>query len=528
MKTLKILITFITLLVFSGCVKDADFSAAAEDETTGDALSHDSIILGAKLSDPYSVANVTKALESLYPTKAGRVDITPTDIYVRFLPASEADYDKLLGLGLVLMDHPLDYQIIRDGDYYHDPSLPEKQITWQYCVVPKDFQLPNDIPYEILDHCYIAEHAGPTKADSWVDWDAVEEEAYRLTGNEELFVPPTKGGKVKPKGRITIVDDKCDGGKPFGVAGVKVLCNSFVKFSSAYTDRDGYYYIPKSYSAKLRYRLLFKNEKKFAIGFNLLILPASTSALGKAGPSGIDANITKDSERKLFTRCVVNNAAYDYISRCAPDDLNLPLPPSDLRIWLFQNIESSSTIMMRHGTVIQEGLIGKYLGKYAWILAVFLPDITIGLKGKTDYAGIYSSVCHEMAHASHFSKVGQTYWNRYIQYIITSFVTSGGETYGTGRESLAGYCEIGEMWGYFMENLLYHDRYGGTMPASGMSFWFKPQIFRYMNERGLSPSKIMNAISPDVTDKESLKSRLMLMYPENSAMIEMVFRRYSE
>lgn len=528
MKTFKILLWFIALCVFFSCAKNLHLPEIIEDETTGEALSHEQIILGAKLSDPYSIENVTKALESLYPTKANRVDIHPTDIYVRFLPAGEKEYDRLAGMGLVLMDHPLDYQIIRDGDYYHDPSLPEGKITWQYCVVPKDFEFPNDIPYEILDHCYIAENTSPTKADSWIDWDAVEEEAYRLTGNEELYVPGTKGGKTKPKGRITIVDDKLDGGKPFGVAGVKVVCNSFVKFSSAYTNRDGYYSIPKAYSSKVRYRLLFKNEKNFAIGVNLILIPASTSALGKASPSGLDVIVTKESERKLFTRCAVNNAAYDYISRCAPEDLNLPLPPANLRIWILQKFSSSSTVMLRHGTLLDNALVQKYLGKYALLLALFLPDITIGLKDENDYAGIYSTVCHEMAHASHFSRVGKTYWNRYMTYVITSFVTSGGQVYGSGNETFAGYCEVGEMWGYFMENLLYHERYGGAMPKAGMSYWFKPQIFKYMNERGMSASKIMGAMTPDVTDKLSLRNRLISMYPENSAMIDMVFRRYSE
>ena len=43
-------------------------------------LSHDMIVLGERLDDPYSVSNVESALLSLYPSKAGRVDLKPTDI----------------------------------------------------------------------------------------------------------------------------------------------------------------------------------------------------------------------------------------------------------------------------------------------------------------------------------------------------------------------------------------------------------------------------------------------------------------
>ena len=45
-------------------------------------ISHGMIELGEKLEDPYSVDNITKAVESLYPSKAGRVEIAPTDFVV--------------------------------------------------------------------------------------------------------------------------------------------------------------------------------------------------------------------------------------------------------------------------------------------------------------------------------------------------------------------------------------------------------------------------------------------------------------
>ena len=47
---------------------------------------HDMIQLGEKLDDPYTVANMQAALTKAYPTKAGRVSLSATDLYVRFLP----------------------------------------------------------------------------------------------------------------------------------------------------------------------------------------------------------------------------------------------------------------------------------------------------------------------------------------------------------------------------------------------------------------------------------------------------------
>ena len=111
------------------------------------------------------------------------------------------------------------------------------------------------------------------------------------------------------------------------MAGVHVSCNSFVKFDHAYTDRDGYYKMKKTFASDLRYRLVFKNEKGFSIGLNLVLVPASVSTLGKSSPEGVSMTVTGDSDSKLFRRCVVNNAAYDYMSRCRPEDLGIAMPP---------------------------------------------------------------------------------------------------------------------------------------------------------------------------------------------------------
>ena len=172
------------------------------------------------------------------------------------------------------MDHPLDYDIVVEGDWYHDPQVPEGEVTWQYAVVPIGFEFP-DVRYEVIHECYLPANDPDSKSSNeWVDWEAVEKEAYVLTGNSALISEPhTKAAsKVSPSGRITIVDRHANGSKPFGVAGVKVMCNSFVKFSTAYTDRDGYYTMPQQFASDLRYRLVFKNEKGFSIGKPLTIM----------------------------------------------------------------------------------------------------------------------------------------------------------------------------------------------------------------------------------------------------------------
>lgn len=513
------------LLSSVSCSKDEPVSERGLNYEYGSDLTHERIVLGERLENPYKTENMARALNALYPVKADRVVIETTDLYVRFLPQDDSEVQQLEDLGLYLSDHPLDYDIVVEGDWYHDPEVPEDEMTWQYAVVPTDFEFP-EIRYEIIDECHISEHNPGVRSSDGIDWDEVERMSYIMTGNEDMISQTKAPAKTVPSGRITIVDEHFSGGKPFGVAGVYVSCNSFVKFDHAYTDRDGYYKMNKTYSADLRYRLVFKNEKGFSLGFNMILVPASVSTLGNSSPEGVNMTVTKDSEAKLFRRCVVNNAAYDYISRCEEQDLGIALPPSDLRIWIFNSLEASSAVMLHHGSLIRSDLVASYLGEYMPLLELFLPDITLGTKGRTDYRSIYSNTCHELAHASHFSVVGTSYWNNYIKYIVESFLLSGGESYGEGTETGAGYCEVGEMWAYFLESKMYNDRYGGSFPTFGTSFWFHPQIFRYLNERGLSVSDIFASLDATAVSKEALKTSLTSKYPHKRNMVEQVFSRY--
>ena len=236
--------------------------------------------------------------------------------------------------------------------------------------------------------------------------------------------------------------------------------------------------------------------------------------------------VTKVSEGKLFRRCVVNNAAYDYISRCSSADMGIEVPPSDLRIWILNGMDASSAVMLHHGTLLSSDKLGSFFGKFASLLKVFMPDITIGTKGIDSYSEIYSSTCHELAHASHFSKVGKSYWNNYIFYIVESYLTTGGMTYGDGSARGSGYCEIGEMWAYYLESKMYKERYGGSFPSFGTSFWFYPQIFRFLDDRGISCSDIFNVLGPSVLSRDALKSALLSAYPARRTSIEQVFSRY--
>ena len=515
----------IPVVLLISCSQKAGPEEAAGRGPEGEVY-HDMIQLGEKLDDPYTVANMQDAYTKLYPTKAGREPLSATDYYVRFLPSNDSQLQQLKDRGLYLMDHPMDYTIVREGDYYQDPELSQDAITWQYAVVPRDFDFPAGVRWEKLDECFLSDHLPEGKAPDGVDWTLVEREAFRLTGHEDMLEAATKGSSAVPEGRITIEDPLFSGGKPFGVAGVMVACNVFVKIATTYTDRDGYYRMSRSFSSKPRYRIVFKNERGFNIGFNFIIIPASVCTLGKGGPEGMDCHVKRE-DGALFRRSAVNNAAWEYYTRCTREDLDVSPPPGDLRIWIFNGLTSSSACMLHHGALLEGSILKDYLGVYLKLIEVFLPDITIGTR-EMDYSQIYKAVVHELSHASHYARAGNTYWDPYIKYVIQSFVLEGGTAYGSGYKDGAGYCEVGEMWGYFMQESLYKDRYGGTISSFGSTFWFQPDIFTYLYERGMSRGQIYRCLNTEVASIDDLKDELISQYRDQEGIIEQTFSYYGK
>ncbi|MBQ2522224.1 MAG: lipoprotein [Bacteroidales bacterium] len=490
-------------------------------------LEHGMIVLGEQLEDPYSVDNISRALQNLYPTRSERVIPEPTDLYIRFLPADREQLDRLLSLGLTLLDHPVDYRILREGDYYHDPAVPEGAITWQYAVVSADFPLPEGIRCEVLDECYIAENDPGSRADG-IDWTAVEREAYRLTGNGALLADASRDGTaaaVHAEGDILLVDPAA-GADPVGVHGVMVVCNSFVKIGKGFTDEKGHYRLNRAFSTEMRYRIVFKNEKGFATGFNFILIPASVSTLGTAGPEGVSVTIDAHSERSLFCRSVINNACWDYFASCSGDGgESINMPPDNLRIWCFQFLDVSGAVMMQHGCLIDQTLVGQWLGSYASLVKMFLPDLVIGLKSCSDCQDIYSLVLHECAHASHFTKVGNDFWDPLAEFMLKSFASAGTMSYGSEQDENSGYVAVAEMWAYSVQTALMNKRYGNGL-GYGYSYWFHPQILSWLDERGITRFKVFKALDAEVADRQTLRERIIYYYPEYKSIINQAFSRY--
>lgn len=516
----------LAVLVLASCSKEGPSSGEVgpvAGTLPGNMVYHGEILLGRKLENPYSLKNIKASLADLQLTRAS-AELAPNKLYVRFLPKDADEYSLLSDQGVDMFDHPMDREILRDGDYWHDPSIPDDEITWQYACVPVDFEFPSGIRHEILDECLVPDDEIQTKGASDVDWDRVERHSFILTGNEAMLAPETRASKSSPSGRITIVDSSLKGSSAQGVAGVKVTASTFVKVASAFTDSNGEYSMTGKFSSKPQYKLCFKNQKGFSIGLNLILVPASVSSLGKGSPDGEDFKVDKSSDDALFRRCAVNNAAYDYYSKCESE--GIASPASNIRFWILGSLKASCTMMMHHGALIDINLAGNYMNIYKAIIRVVSPDITIGAKKiSDDYAALYSVTVHELAHASHFQKVGTSYWGTLTKYVLESFLITG-SCYGTGNGDDAGCCEVSEMWAYYVEHGLFKQRYG--VDPGYQSYWFHPQILDEVEAAGLNRAQICSVLDRDVKDVAALKSALCAAYPDKKTKITQAFKLYSK
>ncbi|WP_139279577.1 hypothetical protein [Tangfeifania diversioriginum] len=210
------------LTIFNACQKDEELYEEnpylAEEQVSQ--YNEGQMILGEKLKNPYSVENMQKAYNNLRADNKlkSAVNIETTHFYVRFRPKSFQELNMLTrDTTLHIYDYPLDVEIKRGGTHYHDPSIPQNQITWQYTVVPVDYTFPN-IQYQKLADLFLQEETGELEelksgSIDYFDWLTLETEALRITDNldeNKVNGVELKSTSWRPAGTIRVYDDIID------------------------------------------------------------------------------------------------------------------------------------------------------------------------------------------------------------------------------------------------------------------------------------------------------------------------------
>jgi len=383
---------FTILLIMSSCSKeDLNISNDEKQELQANQQSDGFIVLGKKLEDPYALKNMKKAYSNLKSTKSGTpdVDIQPTHLYLRFLPKNEQEWSILKSdTSFVLYDYPLNYEIVNMGTYYHDPSLPDSAITYQYCVVPIGYEIPN-VQNELLYEVYIPsiEDTTTSKGSSINQFLAdLEYESVRITGNlTQNNFKNAKGllpSKWTPKGTITVWDDLLSRYIPLVQASVHARW--FTHIETDLTDNNGYFQ-----TSQFRYEVNYaiKWERSYYDIRNGNFLQAWFNGPKQKGDWNLNI---RGGESVMYA--TMHRAAYKHFYG---DNLGIRRPI------LMDGSKTKICYIDEYGT-------GVFWGD--WSAGGILPDIKIwGKNSSGNYKPtnqIFGTTAHELGHQSHSQYMG--------------------------------------------------------------------------------------------------------------------------
>ena len=242
----------------------------------------DNITLGAHLQNPYSLTNMRRAYNSmsseLIDAGIESDDIKTTHFYVKFKPDSEEELQSIKEsyANFDIYEYPLDYELSGRVSY-HDPEIPDSLPTYQYASIDSlswnTIPVPQNVEFEILERLFIPDEdiddsnisvqsRGTTSYSDAIE--ALVNRSMLLTGNlddEDIAENGTMASSSKwyPSGRITAYDDIVDGQIP--LEGVKVRVRRWFTTSTATTDENGYFTIPKSFKNKVNYLIVWDGPK---------------------------------------------------------------------------------------------------------------------------------------------------------------------------------------------------------------------------------------------------------------------------
>lgn len=231
------------------------------------------VVLGAQLKNPYTLQNITKSYDSLISkgvTSIYPVNIRETHYYVKFKPKSWDEYDDLKeDTTLELSDIPYDYEIIQNGNYYHDPSITDSLPTYQYASVPAGFDFNDTIAYEIISPLYIPEEDNSligNNDENELYVDKLLNQAYKLTENFEDTIPIESSSALKytPGGNIQIFDTRLSAN--YGMESVKVTARRWFIVYVAHTDFFGNYRMKHKFKRPSNYAVWFEYKRFFVKG----------------------------------------------------------------------------------------------------------------------------------------------------------------------------------------------------------------------------------------------------------------------
>lgn len=346
------------------------------------------------------------------------------------------------------------------------------------------------------------------------------------------------------------------------IKGIKIHFLTWFYWGHTYTDENGYYEAHESYLLDPIHTIYFSGQtkdKQNSWDLDRVWLWGSClwvqkHCLGEQSKDNYDATIGIISD--AWEACITNNAFYEYMTIC--DKEGLTRPPSHLQVALREKGGASSApLFQNHTNYYTSSLLAGFFTSIfftdgAGVLATAayiaflnsLPDILISggnlneNKGKSDSErkaalnGFYSTIWHELTHASHFQRVrnekgygyASDYWNGVISTEVGHSITSlGDDYYGTKGDSNWQQIALVEGWAHFIQRKIAESYLKQNITKNGFP-WNYRLMYNQLNNIGCS----LNHIEKCLTEKSltSYSDRLVQIHPLLQTQIENIINTY--
>ncbi len=421
-------ILLFSLFLFSTCKKDTIETSIKKTQSENGKL-----VLGKKIENPYTIDNMKNALDILREEDglAKEINVSVTDLYVRFLPKDLEEYNELIqNESLDLFDYPLLYEIEQLGNHYHDKDIAGDKPTWQYTVVKEGYSFPN-IKYEIISEVFLPSTYKKTVDLKYKNTLAkLEEIALSLVGiNEEPITSYNKTSATNwswyyPEAHIKIPASNND-----PVRGVKVIVNHLLHIKSGITDNNGKVTIDDEFLYKVRYKIKWKTHK-FRISYGLTASMLIGPYQNATWYCNIIVNPSNNPPELDFNRAMAFIAAYDFMYDASiRGDILEPHRPNR-NVNIIVDVDTNPFLNgILNGFIFQlNNILGTSIGFVNINIAshagfAIFNTIVLYLDDNTSDSRAYTTTIHELGHLSHSVGSPQNY-NHFVGHVIEDAINN--------------------------------------------------------------------------------------------------------
>lgn len=435
----------------------------------------------SKKVNPFSVVSMQKASNDLGRT----TPLNPNNIYHYY----SFDPSKLKGEMLTILEsdpshHILDYPFA-NGDAFTDAFMADFESNRQaakdgnlYIVfktsesLNKLFQNNPELGATLLDDLYL-----PDSKDSELQLRAIANAQNVPVETLKISWPCLF---QQPHGRVTYLDQETSLNRP--VANIQVWALVFGIPVTTFTDGNGNYRIPWLFSVGTVMGTHAKNPlvnikpiNTTGTFLDVILQVIGDFIIGSVHVEGttsacqmkndININFNENNSKRYWAQLLDAVNLHHQFAR--QDRINpAPIGLTWYALWSDER-GSFSAPMLSHISINDFSIAASVLDltfntnivinapNLFQLFTGLLPSITSQESRASTRSPHYSERLmqwsfHELAHASFFMKVGQTYWIRVITNILVGASSPCGDGYGCGNEIFAGDTQLNEAWAEYL------------------------------------------------------------------------------